>query len=404
VVLSTRVPVFNRPTRPALSAFLRLIACFLYFSFIYICKASPPADPLEDPTRALARKVATALHGGVVSLDQQNLSSLDGTSFLSLTRVFQDELKRRGIEVGQKGVSAKLVLTVSEALTGYLGVVQIRQGEQIENVVVSLGRVTVPERESTGRGLTLNKELLFSADTPILDVVFHGSDRGPLEVLGNNRITSYQREGDRWLPGSSIGLPRNEPAGRELIGRLGIGIDDMSAAFPGEICNFSLSGKDSCHPNKRHIGLSELPEELLESKKTPDWISATKFEYEGDSAMIVAGKDGLLRLFEEAPDPVATFPDFGSEITSLRSGCGSGWQVLAAGSADWTAPDKVEALELHDEKLLPVSQSVPFAGPVLALRIGQKNSQLQPVDAIAIVRNLQTGRYEAYRLTVICAE
>jgi hypothetical protein len=396
--------VFNRQTRPALLAFLRLSSCLFFFSSLFFARAAWPADPLEDATRALARKVATALHGGVVSLEQQNLSSLDGSSFLNLAKEFQEELQHHGIEVGQKSVSAKLVLTVSQSLSVYVGVVQLRRGEQVENVVVSLGRVTFPEKEFSSRGLTLNKELLFSGDVPILDVIYQGSDREPLEVLSGTRITSYHREGDRWLPGSSIGLPRNEPPERDPVGRLSMGIDAMSAAFPAEICNFSLSSKDSCHPNKQHIGLSELPEELLEGKKTPAWTAATKFEYQGDSAMLVAGKDGILRLFAEGPDPVASFSGFGSEITSLRSGCGNGWQVLTAGSGDWTVPDKVEAVEVRDEKLLPVSPSVSFDGPVIALRLGQKNSELQPVNAVAIVHNLQTGRYEAYRLTVTCAE
>jgi hypothetical protein len=402
VVLSTRVPVFNRQIRPALSAFLQLSACFLFF-FSYTCAASS-ADPLEDATRALASKVATLIHGGVVSFDQQNLALLDGSTFLNLSRAFQDELQRHGVEIRRKGEGAKLVLTVSESLTGYLGVVQIRQGEQIENVVVFLGRITVPEKESTGGGLTLNKELLFSAEVPMLDIVFLGSDREPLQVLTSNRITSYHREGERWQPGSSIGLPRNEPAGRELIGYLSIGIDDMSAVFPSEICSLSLTSKDACHPNKQHIGLSSIPQETLKGKKTPEWKSATEFQFQGDTAFLVAGRDGVLRLFEEGVEPVASFPGFGGEVTSFHSGCGTGWQVLTTGTGDWTAPDKLQAVELRDEKLMPVSPPLSLEGPILALRAGQKNNELQPVNAVAIVHNLQTGRYEAYRLTVTCSE
>lgn len=363
------------------------------------------ADSLEDAMRNLARKVAAAAHAGVMNVEQRNLSFLDDRAFTSLTNAFQDELRHRGVTITPKAGTAKVSLTVSQNPQGYVGVVQIQRGDGVENLVAVLGRATVAEKEFGARGMMLHRELLFSQDSPILDVAFFGSDSEPVDVLTPWQITTYQREGDHWQEVSDrkIKLPRTEPLGRELVGHLRIGLDDMSVAFPEEICNISIHDGDNCHSNKRRIKPSDVPEQLLESKNAAPWTSAAKLEDAGDAAFIVASGDGTLKLFNKDFEYVAGLSGFGSEVITFRTVCGGGaWRILATGTGDWTIPDKVSVLELEDDKLVLAASTVSFDGPVVALRRGQVDQELQPANAVAVVRNLETGRYEAYRLTLTC--
>ena len=126
---------------------------------------------------------------------------------------------------------------------------------------------------------------------------------------------------------------------------------------------------------------------------------------EGKTRIIVTSEDGLARLYEEAAEPVAVFPNWGSEIASVYSGCGSGWQLLVTGKGDWTKPDEIQAIDIQERRAQSVSDPMEFPGPIVALqtprdeRCSERHGTGQ---AVAVDRNLQTGRYEAYLLSIAC--
>jgi len=109
-------------------------------------------------------------------------------------------------------------------------------------------------------------------------------------------------------------------------------------------------------------------------------------------------------LFGEVADPITTLSGWGSELTALRSKCDDGWQVLLTAKGDWAAEDSVQVAEIRGNALTTVGPPAPFAGPIIALHAGQRNQELQPVSAVAVVHNLQTGHYEVYRLAIACAD
>jgi hypothetical protein len=131
----------------------------------------------------------------------------------------------------------------------------------------------------------------------------------------------------------------------------------------------------------------------------------TQFGPAEATRIVITGQDGLARLYEESADPVSVFSGWGSEIASIHSGCGHGWQLLVTGKGDWTHADTIQAVEIHERQAQPVSSPIELAGAVIALhspgaRIVDEASA--NAGAIAIARNLQTGRYEAYRLSISC--
>jgi hypothetical protein len=399
--------VFNRQTRPALPAFLRLSACLFFFSSLFLTRAASPPDPLENATRALARKVATALHGGVVSLAQQNLSSLHGTEFSHLNDVFQEELQNHGVKILPNQSGVKVVFTVASSLNGYMGVAQIERGDTSTTEMEPLGRAADFSPREVTSAIALHKEFLFAQESLIVDVAFSSVEKYAI-ALGPQEIYSYELKGERWEPAGFQRLPTHSPLSRELRGVYYFGVDTNAVYLPGELCRISFNEHKgwSCEPFREHMPVRSVDPDSLLGKKAP-WISATRFEVDGAMQVIVTGKDGLARLYRDGAEPLATITDWGSEISSVKSGCGTGWQILATAKNDWAAADTIQAFEIKDHAPRVVSQAVDFGGPVIALHNPSSwNSvdRFDARDAVAIVHNLQTGRYEVYRLTVACAE
>src|SRR5260221_2352715 len=95
--------------------------------------------------------------------------------------------------------------------------------------------------------------------------------------------------------------------------------------------------------------------------------------------------------------PAATFSGWGSTLAPVHSVCGSGWQVLTSSPADTTRLDSVQAVEISGREALPVSAPVDFSGTVEALWTAGNYGQV-----VNGVLHSQSGKYEAFTLTVIC--
>ena len=93
---------------------------------------------------------------------------------------------------------------------------------------------------------------------------------------------------------------------------------------------------------------------------------------------------------------VANARDFGSDIASVRSSCGSGTQLLATGAGDDLSNDSIRAFEIDNQEVRAVSPPLAFDGPLTALW-----TTVEGDSAIAVLRT-QTGSYEAYSVSVAC--
>ena len=84
----------------------------------------------------------------------------------------------------------------------------------------------------------------------------------------------------------------------------------------------------------------------------------------------------------------------GSDIAAVHSGCGSGWQVLAAGT-----DNSVRAYEMSGRIPTPATQPIALDGGVSALWTAADGRSV-----IAVSRNRESGAYEAFRLTITCGQ
>jgi len=368
------------------------------------------AGSLEDAVRALARRVGAALHGAQVTYDAQNRSSLNPTEFASVSAAFEDELQRQGVKVVTADSGTPVLVTVTQSPTQYLAVAQIQRKENPETLLETLGSVKGLTEPASSFSLELHRELLFSQDTPILDVFFD-SDSTTAFVLGPQEISSYTGQSEHWTLASSERLPRRQAPARVERGFFAFGIDMASAEFPNELCQmyFLPDAKPKgwhCEKDATAVRVRGVSSEASDGNKRGAWLSSAQIEADGKIRLVITGQDGQARLYDDGGEPIATFSGWGGEIAAVHSDCGSGWQLLVTSTNDWTKPDAIQAVEFRDRRAVPVSAPMEFPGPIVALHTPGTRAvdPAKPTaQALAVDHNLQTGRYEAYLLSINCA-
>jgi hypothetical protein len=374
---------------------------FLLWGFLHLCSpVATRADSLEDAARALARRVATSLHGASVTCEERNLSTLQESESLHFVAAFRDELQRRGVKIVEREEGVTIALTLSESVEGYVGIVRIQKGENSDVMMQQMARRTASVGSQSAETMSLHKELMLAQDAPLVDANVHNYGPIYLDTLSEQQIDSYEWKENKWELVYSKVLQRKRIVARDLRGIVGRSVDAMAALFPGEACRSGQSWK--CEPDAFRLLRGAVDRELVASKKSPPGLSAAQFEMNGQDALVIAGEEGLARLYLHESEPLVTIPGWGSDIASTRSGCGNGWQLLITGKGDWGSPDVVTGLQIEGGKVTKATESIDFPGPVISMHETQSDKNADRNMAIAVVHNLQSGLYEVYRLTISC--
>jgi hypothetical protein len=130
----------------------------------------------------------------------------------------------------------------------------------------------------------------------------------------------------------------------------------------------------------------------------PTFYSAATLPREKYTLALFAGVDGQVHVLDGISDRIAGNLGWGSDIASVHTECGSGWQVLATQSGTGPA-DSIRSYEIPDREPVLVSQPLEFGGQITALW-----SESNGNTAVAVSRNSETGKYEAYRLSIACSQ
>jgi len=125
------------------------------------------------------------------------------------------------------------------------------------------------------------------------------------------------------------------------------------------------------------------------------FYSAAAVEERGKGLWLLAMVDGRTRLFDESFGPAGEINAWGSDIAGTDARCGGGSQVLASRPGG-SEPDAVQAFTIVNRAAAPLGAPAEFPGPVTALWVSDHTSVL------AVSRDLSTGKYAAYLLTVVC--
>lgn len=398
-----------------------MVVALLVLGVPCVCRA----DALDDAARELAGKITTTIAPGeAVVLNIRNLSSLTAAEVAAVRHALEAELQSRALGLVQESAPhIEIRVTLSENFEGYLWVAEFARGETPVVAMVALARLAAAGRSRLASALVIQRELVWEQEEPILDLALldtQGGSTPTMLVLEPAKVSVYRRETGRWDLWHWYPLPATRPWPRDLRGRISIRDHSFSAQLPGVECkgDFGKATKMECEESTAPWALVKGNEPSGEfyfvaarnffidgqfrsgegGGKLPPFFSAAAVRKNDRTYWIFMGVDGRARLYgKQSEEPEAIFTGWGSDVAGIQTPCGSGGQVLATRPGDWTEPDTMRAYEVVDRDVVAVSPPVEFPGPVTALWPATDGS-----NAIAVVRNLKTERYEAYRLSFLC--
>ncbi len=412
-VLKMLVPLSDR----------RRVARFLLLMMLLVPVSR--ASDWRAPAEQLARKIAVATGPGAVAVKVGNRSSLSNSEVEEIRRALLAELGALGVHfVNADQAAVTVQISLSENLQDYVWVAEIHQGDNQSSVVmVAAPRPNAAMTEHPPAGLTVHKALLWSDENRILDVAMVNANPQHMILLEPENILLYRLQDSRWQQEQEFPVPHLHPWPRDLRGRLVLRKDHLFDAYlPGIFCRSTAtaplavncfesddpwplvtwplgaepSGLSAFFASTRNFFTGALSPGIEKQTTAPAFYSAAALPRNKYTLWLFAAVDGRVHLLDGITDQTAARLGWGSDIASVKSGCGLGWQILATGNGDGMS-DTVRAFEIADREPVAVSQPVEFTGNVTALW-----TEADANSAIAVSQNSETGRYEAYRLSLTC--
>jgi len=395
------------------------------------------------PEQQLARKIVAVTGPAPVALTVENRSSLEKRDSEIIQNGLRSVLENLGLHfVKAEQSAATITISLSENPTAYVWIAEIHQGAGESALVM----VSVPRPEGSitvhdSVPLSLRKIALWNDEDEILDVAVLEEGSGPtyIAVLNPEKVSLYRLQGGKWQTERNVNIAHARPWPRDLRGRMIPGRDHVLDVYlPGVVCHstatapLTLNCRESDDPwplvpagasggmspvfpsaGSSHEALPGMApmaaffapaRNFFTGALTPSvgkfaavskFYSAAPLPRDKYTLWLFAATDGQVHMVDGVSDQAAKL-GWGSDLTSVRTACGAGWQVLATSAAEGSG-DSVRAYEFPDRDPVAVSAAVDFTGEITALWTEAKGD-----TAIAVARDRETGSYEAFRLALAC--
>lgn len=393
------------------------------------------------PEQELARKIVAVTGPGAAAVTVENRSSLGRRSGEVVQNGLRVALEQVGIRwVNAEQAAATIKISLSENPASYIWVAQIQEGQGDAAVVmVSIPRAGGMAAVHDSMPMSLRRSLLFAQATPILDLAVLQEDAASMRIaiLDADRVSIYKLQGGKTQQEQVAEIPHAKPWPRDLRGRLIPAKDHLVDVYlPGVSCHsnagaaLTLNCRETDDPwpivAAGLTGASTFPGAQAENRaaipgmsgffaptrnfftgaltpgvgkftSVPKFYSAAMLPRDKYVLWFFSGTDGWIHMLDGMSDQSARF-DWGSSITSIKTTCGAGWQVLAASSGERSS-DWVRAYEFPDRDPVPVSAQLELPG-----RLTDLWTEARGDSAVALVRDQDTGSYEAFRLAMACSQ
>lgn len=372
-----------------------------------ILPAAEAADDLNGAARELARK--TTVFGKVdpAAISWRNVSSLGSGELAQARTAFEAALQEAGSRTGSAPVLT-VRITLSQNPTHYLLVEEAQSGEDREVWIAAWKRTGIVHNNPPG--MTLQSRMVWEQDEPILDVAFVGD---ATLVLSPFKLTLHARDGSQ-----SVDLTPVKPWPRDLRGHLRVTAGSFQAFLPGMVCAGTAASPFhmECHGAEEPWVLESGSRGILlasfaaarnyfdgrvvtqsgSRKSIAPFFSAAAVEEQGRISWVLAMLDGRAQIFNSSFEPQGSFALWGSDIAAVEAHCGAASQIIATRTGDSTVPDAVQSFALVNGAAVPLTAPITFTGPVTAMWPSGAGSVL------VVARDLSTGKYGAYVISVAC--
>jgi hypothetical protein len=398
----------------------------------------------DQPTAALAGKIADILGPGQARLTLRNLSSIPNDAVPAIQRLLEQDLRGHGVTLSGAESANAVRVTLSESAHNRLWVAEVAEGAETQVTMVSLAP-DEPQHAAAAGGMLLRSEVVLTEPAPVLSALETPSS---LIVLEPDAILISSRMLDGWHEQKRVSLDGRMPIARDPHGLLAPardGADEgegFDAWLPGGHCTghslmvaaastWNVECNASDDPWIFATGTTAtgalalqsqtnatIPEQNPPTLKAfynaarnyftgvvspglgvdlPAFYAAAVIpRAAGDAAFLLAGNDGKVQLAEKGRlEAVSGARDWGSDLAVLHSACGAGTQVVVSSSGE-AASDSLRAYELPALEAVPVSAPLTMNGTVTAVW-----SAPDFKSVYAAVRS-PANQYEVVRVSALC--
>ena len=384
-------------------------------AILALASATIWAETYDELAHGLAQKIAASLkprEAAVVSF--RNLSTMSSSDVHGAQAAIERELRALGVTLaGQSPGAVDVAITFSQSLRDFVWVAEIRHPDRTDTAMETRPQ---PPTRTPVPPMTIEKKLLLEQDQRILDLAPMARE---WLVLDSESVSVYEDAASGWQRKLSVRIPAARPLPRDLRGRLMVLGQAYQAYLPGLTCIGNASGglSISCREawlwpvgaGPGMLGFAQFAQarNFFEgrvvtpngsSKTFPAFFSAAALQTRSDGVWAFAGTDARIHLYNAALENAGGWTGWGSEIAGIESECGARSQMLDTASGDAAAADSVTAYEIAGGSPHPVGDALPFPGPVTALWPAAERGV-----AFAVSRDLNSGRYAAFRLAITCA-
>jgi hypothetical protein len=321
-----------------------------------ICCVSRPTlvdgdATLRETAQKLAERVATipGLHGALRLEWHPDANWSEGES-ARWQAILKGEFEKRTLSLTGEAGAPALDVFAAETPTQVVLTAKTRVSERDEVRIVAVARSLLPSGLLPMVPVRLERQMIYESADRILDASSpdNGEDGGLAILLYRKFEIVALRVDLKGAVKEMVSLnPANVKPSRDPRAELTTRRGAVSVQLPGKVCEFS-------------------------------WETS-----------------GELRCYVEKPSPSDKSGWRGQ--TLLTSPCdGSSWKLLGSGSD----PNAREVLQVvPDGAMREASAAVlsEFPGPIIGT-----NEERNPGSALVIARNLRTGNYEIYKITLAC--
>jgi hypothetical protein len=411
--------IWARTPRIALAGFL---ICFLSILVGGTCWAD---DASAKAARELAQKIAAQIdHKKKVIVEVVDLTGeMRAAELDDAKKVIEGELRARGVRtVADSSFDAKVRITLSADNAERLWIADFDNDGAHAALIEPFERSSFDAKPWASR-THVDRELVFSGNAPFLDFACTNlptaKDCGKVLVLYTDAVVLM--DSDQNFPRMPISHENSWP--RDVRGRIKISGSDFEARVEGveclanvghvlaAKCGMQTGAWDFTGPQSEvsfgdvvsfgnffvRAGIAPTNGAKV---KTDTFYSLSGMEINGEPGWISIGVDGAARLFtEKSGQMLGTAMGWGSELASVKTDCGTGWQILVTSARDHTETDSITVYEWSGHEFRALSDPLEMSGTIVAMWPAQDGGRTR-----AVVRNLKTGNYEAYLLKVGCSQ
>ena len=307
---------------------------------------------LKDTTRKLADRVAAipGLHGPL-RLEwhpDETWSEGEGTRWEEALR---DAFDRRALPLVSEGAAPALTVFAAETPTEVVLTAKTRVVDRDEIRIVAVLRTSLPPAELPVAPVRLERQLIYESPDRILDAtsLSNNADDGFAVLLYRNFEVAALRLDATGAAKQSVVLNANLKPTRDPRGEIAIHGNAVSAQLWGKACDFSWDS----------AGEAKCRTEMATSSAQPAWPA--------DAVIVSPCDDTNWTIGEPAGEPTAR-----AVLRLVPDGATQG-----------------SSSTLTSE----------FPGPVLNV-----SSEQNQTNALVVARNLRTGNYEVYKITLVCGD